>query len=68
MKTILDKIKKENPKFFFDIVIELGMKRTQNLCAFCNKKITFKNYHIQLCSKCRLKQLDLYSKEILKKK
>ena len=40
-----------------EYVIKLGMLRVKNKCAVCDKVIDIKNYHIQLCKKCRMKYL-----------
>lgn len=39
-------------------IIELGLIRKRNICAKCEKKMDIENYHIQLCSECRMIALD----------
>jgi hypothetical protein len=48
-------------------IIEIGLLRKKNKCANCKKKMDVKDYHIQLCKKCRVVELDKYSKEIEEK-
>ena len=38
-------------------IIELGLINKRNECALCNKKMDVKDYHIQLCRECRMKEL-----------
>ncbi len=39
-------------------IIELGMIRKRDKCAKCKNKMNVPHYHIQLCKKCRLVELD----------
>jgi len=47
-------------------VIELGLIRKKNKCAKCGKEMDIPDYHIQLCKKCREKELDKYAKRRFK--
>jgi len=42
-----------------DNLIELGILRRRNKCALCNKDMDIKNYNIQLCKDCRLRELSI---------
>lgn len=57
---ILNKLKRENNKLFYKIVVEMGLLKTKNICADCGKKMDINNFHIQLCKECRYKYLDRY--------
>ena len=48
-------------------IVELGLIRTRDRCAKCNKRMDIPNYHIQLCKSCREIDLDKYTKETLGK-
>lgn len=56
-RDIVEKLRKENPDFFLRLVIELGRYRIKDKCALCDKKIDYPDYHIQLCTSCRLKYI-----------
>ena len=45
-------------------IVELGLIRKKDVCAKCKSKMENKEYNIQLCKKCRLKELENYAKEI----
>lgn len=49
------------------IIIELGLIKRRNKCAKCGNEMDVPDYHIQLCKKCRIEELDKYAKENLKK-
>ncbi len=44
-------------------IIEIGLLRKKNQCAKCRKKIDVGNHNIQLCKKCRIEELEKYSRE-----
>lgn len=52
-REIIFKLKKSNIDFYTKLIIELGLLRKRNECAICFKQIKIKDYHIQLCEKCR---------------
>jgi hypothetical protein len=53
MREAIFRLRKDNIKFYTDLIIELGLLRKRNECAICFRKIDFKDYNIQLCRKCR---------------
>jgi hypothetical protein len=50
-------------KIPMEYIIELGLLRKRNVCAKCKRKMNVKDYHIQLCRKCRLIELDKFEEE-----
>ena len=48
-------------------IIELGLIRKRNKCAKCRSEMDVKNYNIQLCKKCREKELSKFAKGEKKK-
>ena len=45
-------------KIPIEYIIELGLLRKRNICALCKRNMNCKDYHIQLCRECRLKELE----------
>jgi len=56
-----------NKKIPMEYIIELGLIRKRNECANCSKKMDVPNYHIQLCTKCRMEELSKYQAKINEK-
>ena len=54
-------LRKDNIKFYADLIIELGLLRKRNECAICFKQIDIKDYSIQMCKNCRNIYLKRYS-------
>ena len=50
-------------KIPMEYIIELGLIRKKDICAKCGKKMDVGNYHIQLCKKCRGKELDKFQED-----
>ena len=48
-------------------IIELGLIRLRNTCARCGNKMDIKNYYIQLYKKCRITELEKFTKAELKR-
>lgn len=49
-----------------DIIVQIGNDRVRGVCSLCRKKSRFpEKYHIQLCERCRIKEMDRASEEIL---
>ena len=46
-----------------DQIIQIGIFRKHNKCAWCKKDMDMKNYNIQLCRSCRLKSMEKVLKE-----
>ena len=61
----IKRLKKDNIKFYTDLIMELGLLRKRNECAICFKLIDIKDYHIQLCRECRRTLLSRQTKEML---
>lgn len=38
-------------------IIEMGMIRKRNRCAWCGEMMDVEKYNVQLCKKCRTKDL-----------
>lgn len=58
MRTTIDEIRIRNKDLFEQIVVDMGMLRKRNECASCGKRVDIKDYHIQLCRKCRITYID----------
>gem|GEM_PF-7035936 len=63
MRTFINKLKRDNIRFYIKFITELGLLRKRNECALCFKQIDIKDYNIQLCRNCRMKQLDIINEE-----
>lgn len=44
-------------------IIEIGLCRKRDVCALCNKQMDVPNHNIQLCSRCRMYELDKFHDE-----
>ena len=44
-------------------IIELGLIRKRGVCAKCEKVMDVLKYHIQLCRKCRIEELDKFTQD-----
>jgi hypothetical protein len=66
-QNILDKIFVMNEQMHMDIIKEMGLLRLHNECALCHGKIKMESYSMQLCSKCRMKELDKENEKSHKK-
>ena len=53
MRDAINKLRKNNIKFYTNLILELGLLRKRNECAICFKLINIQNYNIQLCKECR---------------
>ena len=42
-------------------IIEMGMIRKRNRCANCGREMDVLHYNIQLCRKCRKKELNKFA-------
>ncbi len=44
-------------------IIEVGLCRKRNICALCSRKMDVPRHHIQLCTRCRMYELDKFAKK-----
>ena len=58
MTSLINDLKRRNIHLFIDLIVELGFLRLRDECAVCKGEITVKDYHIQICKKCRIKFLE----------
>lgn len=49
-----------------DIIVMIGNDRLRGVCSLCRRKSRFpERYHIQLCEKCRLENIDKMQEAII---
>ena len=65
MREIIKQLKKDNIRFYTDLILELGLLRKRNECAICFKQISVKDYYIQMCKNCRKTLLARQMEEVL---